>query len=489
MGLFDRWRRPFRIVVPADVRTLLTALTTAGFASYAVGGCVRDTLLGRMPHDWDITTAARPEDIGAVLTAAGAEVIGQVGEAFAVSVVRYGAASYEVATFRGETYGADSHRPEHIYYADSLADDLARRDFTVNAMAADADGRIYDPYDGRRDLRRRRLATVGNPVERFSEDALRLFRACRFAAELDMRPTRELCAAMPQAFSRVRGLSLMRIKQETERLLVAPAVGRGLDLFVRSGLAACSCRGRQDGREFAVPLLPELMHLPDTPQQPEFHAYDAWLHTLVTVQHAPATLIGRWSALFHDAAKGLPDIRAVRDGKLTDYGHDVRGAEMAREVLTRWGYPSAVTERVAFLVGMHMRYHYFVQHESADTRKWLRKLARSGAFRTTAELRDAMRQLGELCVADVIGCGRARSHTDGHIAFAAYVDDVLDAMPVHTRDLHYADTLPRVAGARTGEVLRVLLGRVQDGRLDNTPDALQEAAVRYLARHTGEDRS
>lgn len=477
------------MALPADVRTLLTALNEAGFAAFAVGGCVRDTLLGRTPHDWDITTAARPDDIAAVLTAAGAEVVGQVGEAFAVSVVRYGGESYEVATFRGETYGADSHRPERIYYADSLAEDLARRDFTVNAMAADADGRIYDPYDGRRYLRRRRLATVGRPEERFREDALRLFRACRFAAELDMVPTRELCAAMPQAFYRVRGLSLMRIKQETERLLVAPAVARGLDLLVRSGLASCTCRGRRDGRDFDVPLLPELAHLPDTPQQAEFHAYDAWMHTLVTVQHAPATLIGRWSALFHDAAKGLPDIRALRNGKLTDYGHDVRGAEMARDVLTRWGYPPALTERVAFLVGMHMRYHYFVQHDVADARKWLRKMARSGTFRTAAELREAMRQLYALCVADVVGCGRAHSHIDGHTAFAAYVDDILETMPVHTRDLHYADELPRMAGSRTGAVLKALLRRVQDGQLDNTPERLQEAAVRYLTRHTGEDRS
>lgn len=487
MRILERWRKSSRIALPTAVRELLTILSAAGFEAYAVGGCVRDTWIGRIPHDWDITTAARPDEIVAVLTAAGAEVIPQIGDAFAVSLVRWRGGMYEIATFRGETYGADSHRPETVYYADSLAEDLARRDFTVNAMAADADGRICDPYDGRRDLRRRRLMTVGRPDERFNEDALRLFRACRFTAQLDLLPARELCAAMPAAFDRVRGLSLMRVKQEVEKLLVAPAVARGLDLLVRSGLAACTCRGRKDGRDFPVPILPELMHLPDTPQQPEFHAYDAWMHTLVTVQHAPATLIGRWSALFHDVAKGLPDIRAWRDGKLTDYGHDVRGAEMARTVLTRWGYAPSLVERVAFLVEMHMRYHYFVHHEAANVRKWLRKLARSGRFRTTAELQDALRQLCALCVADVIGCGRPHSHIDGHTALADYIDEELVTMPVHTRDLHYPPSLPREAGERTGELLRSLLQRVQDGQIDNTQEALQAAAVRYLQRHTERD--
>lgn len=203
--ILERWRKSSRIALPTAVRELLTILSAAGFEAYAVGGCVRDTWIGRIPHDWDITTAARPDEIVAVLTAAGAEVIPQIGDAFAVSLVRWRGGMYEIATFRGETYGADSHRPETVYYADSLAEDLARRDFTVNAMAADADGRICDPYDGRRDLRRRRLMTVGRPDERFNEDALRLFRACRFTAQLDLLPARELCAAMPAAFDRVRG--------------------------------------------------------------------------------------------------------------------------------------------------------------------------------------------------------------------------------------------------------------------------------------------
>ena len=268
-----------RYPLPEAVRTLLQTLEQAGFEAYAVGGCVRDTLLGRTPHDWDITTAATPDEVERVFAASPFKVVGTVGRAFGVSLVEWAGATYEVATFRGEEYGADSHRPEKVYYAKHLADDLARRDFTVNAMAFRSDGILIDPYDGRKDLRKKRLQTVGAPDERFREDALRLFRACRFIAQLGFRPTRELCAAMPPAFARVEGLSLERVRAELDRLLVAPYAGRGLDLFVRSGLAEQTCRVREQGIDQTVAILPELSHLPETPQG-RFHAYDAWLHTL-----------------------------------------------------------------------------------------------------------------------------------------------------------------------------------------------------------------
>lgn len=470
-----------RYALPTQVRELLAVLQDAGYEAYAVGGCVRDTLLGREPHDWDITTAARPEEVTAVFRAAGYEVVPQVGTAFAVSVVRTAGAQYEVATFRGERYGEDSHRPETVYYADSLAEDVARRDFTVNAMALDAEGRLYDFYEGKRDLNRQVLRTVGEPAERFREDALRLFRACRFTAELGFRATPELCAAMPAAFGRVAGLSLERVRGEVERILVAPYAARGMDLLVRSGLAARVCSRRVDGRRVEVPILPELAHLPATVQA-SGHRYDAWLHTLVVLEHTPPVLEERWAALFHDVAKGLPGIRGEKEGEPTDYGHDREGARMAQAVLTRWGYRQDFVDSVAFSVAMHMKYHYFVNNEEADAERWLRRLARSGRFRRQADMTAALARLGRLCVADVIGCGRPESATAGHEAFGEYMADLAATMPVHTRDLHYPPELPKRCGALTGECLRVLLKRVQDGQLANEPAALLAAALRHKAR-------
>lgn len=467
--------------VPTAVRKVLQVLTDAGHEAYVVGGCVRDILLGRTPKDWDITTSARPETVEKLMCAAGYTVISQVGSAFAVTVVKTESGTYEVATFRGERYGADSHRPEAVYYANSLAEDVSRRDFTFNAMALSEAGELYDFYEGKRDIKRRRLQTVGDPGTRFREDALRLFRACRFVAELDVLPTAALCRAMPTAFDRVAGLSLERVRSEVERILVAPKVSRGLDLLVRSGLAAQSVQKREAGTVQTVPILPELTHLPDT-KQAWGHRYDAWIHTLVVTEHTRPMLIDRWAALFHDVAKGMEGIRAWQDGQPTDHGHDRKGAEISREVLQRWGYGHEVVEAVAFLVEMHMKYHYFVNNESADTVRWLRQLARSGRFRRTADLAAAMERLGTLCVADVIGCGRPEGATDGHVAFGEYVAALLQEMPVHTADLHYPKTLPAMCGASTGACLQVLLKRVQDGTLRNESTTLAAAARHYMDR-------
>lgn len=475
------WRRGRRYPLPAEVGELLDALTAAGYAAYAVGGGVRDLLLGKEPQDWDLATAARPEEIERVLTARGAEVIPQVGAAFAVALVRYRGKTYEVATFRGETYGADAHRPAEVYYADSLAEDVARRDFTVNALALDATGRLHDLVDGARDLRRRCLRTVGEPAERFCEDALRLFRACRLIAQVELHPTWELCAAMPAAFPRVAGLSLERVRTELERLLLAPAAGRGLDLLVRSGLAAQHCRVKADGAYREVAILPELMHLPQTPQG-SHHAYDAWLHTLVVTEHTPARLVTRYGALFHDVAKGLPGIRGEKDGEPTDYGHADKGAELAYAALRRLGYSEAFARDVEFIVANHMKYHDYANGLAADPVRWLRKLARSGRFRTTAELVRAMDDLGAVCVADVIGTGRQEGATAGHEAFAEYLRECLRSMPVHTRDLNYPPELPQVCGKATGAVLHNLLRRVQDGQLPNEPAALLAAAKKHWER-------
>ncbi len=478
---FPGW--PRRYPLPEGVKAALDCLEESGYEAYAVGGCVRDLLLGREPHDWDLTTSARPEQVAEVFAAAGYTVIPQVGEAFAVTLVRKGEEQYEVATFRGETYGRDSHRPESVYYAQTLREDLARRDFTVNAMALDRDGRLHDEYEGRKDCRRRKLQTVGKPEERFHEDALRLFRACRFLSQLDFTPTKELCAAMPSAFARVEGLSLERVKAEVEKILLSSCPARGLDLLVRSGLAECRCRQKRNGVYTEVAILPELAHLPNTPQA-QGHRYDAWLHTLVVVQHTPAGLVERWGALFHDVAKGLPEIRAIRDGKITDYGHDKKGADMAMAMLTRWQYPARIVRRVGFLVRMHMHYHEVANNQHADARRWLRKLARSGEFYDAAELTEALEQLGAVCRADILGCGRSESATCGHEAFAAYLHAEMKSMPVRTADLAYSSELPKICGKETGNCLKNLLLRVQNNDLPNEAQALDDAARLYMKRRS-----
>lgn len=464
--------------------TLLKILEEAGFTAYIIGGAVRDILLGKEPHDLDIVTSARPDDIERVAGEAGLYCTGTVGKSFGVVVVNIENENYEVATYRSERYGADSHRPEEIYYADTLEEDLQRRDFTINALVMDADGNILDFVGGKKDIRNKCLRTIGKAEERFNEDALRLFRACRFVGQLDFRIHPSLAEGMRTAFPRVKGLSLDRVRNELDKLIISPAVAKGLDVLVRSGLAEQSCKIQKNGEVEEILILPEFAHLVDLPQDKNFHAFDGWVHTLAVTQAVPPESIIRWGALFHDIGKGMPDIRAIRKGRLTDYGHDLLGAKMAETALHRLQYPKRMVERVSWLVKNHMRFHYYAQHEEADPWKWMRKEANSGDFRSSAELTEACRQLMEVCVGDVIGCGRPHTATAGTYAFGACLMDIASSIPIHTRELHYDTTLPIDFGNETGLVLKALLQRVQNHQLENEPQALREAAENWRKRRS-----
>ena len=465
------------------VHRILRALNDAGFEAYVVGGAVRDLLMHKEPHDYDITTSARPEEIMAVAAKQNWKSVDVNGKTFGVVVLVIDGKTYEVASFRGEVYGEDSHRPERVWYAASLREDVMRRDFTINALAMDAAGQVYDYVGGRKDIRKRRLAAVGNAKERFQEDALRLFRLCRFAGQLDFLPEKKTQDAMPQAFGRVAGLSSDRVVAEIERLLVTPAAYKGLDILVRSGLGNCSCRRKENGEYVNIPIMPEFSHLPDTPQSPPFHVFDAWIHTLAVISYTPADLTLRYAALFHDVAKGAAGIRGIRDGRYTDYGHDRAGARIAAEVMTRWRRNKACIRRVAWLVKTHMKFHYFANTGQGNVVKWLRHEAGSNDFHSTAELAAAVRQATALAVADAKGC-RPDANTDGTVSFGKYMEELAGSMPVGTGDLQYDRRVPEICGSRTGDCLRVLLKRVQDGTLANEPDVFAAAAERWMKRRS-----
>lgn len=467
-------------------RSILAALNEAGFEAYIVGGAVRDLLMQKKPHDYDIATSARPEEIQALAEKKGWHTVEIHGEAFGIVVLVVGGMPYEVATFRGESYGEDSHRPDKVWYADTLREDVLRRDFTINALAMDKDGQIYDYVGGQKDIRKKRLVTVGDPVRRFQEDALRLFRACRFAGQLDFMASPDLIQAMPQAFGRVAGLSLQRVVNELDRLMVTPAAYKGLDILVRTGLGDCSCRQKVKGIYESVPILPELTHLVTTPQSKPFHLFDAWFHTLATVANTPPDLTVRYAALFHDVAKGLPGIRGIHKGRYTDYGHDAKGAEIAEAILLRFQKKPAFAKRVAWLVKTHMKFHFFANTAEGDVNKWLRREALQGPFRRSSELAEAVSQATQLACGDILGCGHAHADTSGTKSFGAYMTQLAQEMPVSTKDLTYDRRIPESCQRQTGACLKVLLKRVQNKELANNPDALAEAATHWLKRHEGD---
>lgn len=461
---------------------LLTWLTEAGFTAYIVGGAVRDYVMGRPFHDIDIATSAKPEEVLAVLDAHHVAHTDLVGKNFGVVVATLDGKPYEIATFRGERYGVHSHKPEEVWYADTWEEDVKRRDFTINGLAMDKQGQVIDLVGGVQDCKKRVLRTIGNSTNRFHEDPLRLFRACRFIGQLNVLPHRSLLDGMAKAFPRVAGLSLARVKEELHKLLVSPYVAKGLDVLVQSGLADCSCTVKENGQERIIPILPELHHLVNLPQEPMFHRFDGWYHTLAVVQHTKPDLLLRWAALLHDVGKGMPTVRAVRNGRLTDHSHDEVGAKMAYDLLLRLQYTPDFAQRVSWLVARHMRFHYFASHDEADGIKWARKEALSGNFRNARELQEAWNQLSEICQADVIGCGNPNASTASTAAFGEYMQDIMDRMPIQSKDLNYDERVVQVGATYMAQLMKFLIRQVQDGHTPNKPEALYQAAKQKIER-------
>ena len=275
---------------PSYVITVLELFRKHGFEAYVVGGAVRDLLCGKHPHDYDIVTSARPEETRRLCKGAGLSVVENLGENFGVLILLVEGRAVEVAAYRKEVYGTDAHRPSGVAYCQTLEEDLARRDFTVNAMAMDLAGNLTDPYSGQRDLEHHVLRVVGSPSDRFSEDALRMFRACRFVAQLGFLPEAGILPAIKSEAPRAKGLSLSRVKAELHKLLRAPYAGQGMNLMVQSGLAGMSCRIKKEGTYESVPILPELLDLVGVPQNPRFHPFDVWGHIWHALDHSDGSL-------------------------------------------------------------------------------------------------------------------------------------------------------------------------------------------------------
>ena len=319
--------------VPASAREALSRLSAAGYAAFLVGGCVRDSLLGRTPGDWDITTAALPEQVEAVF--AGERII-ETGLKHGTVTVLLEGLPLEITTFRTETGYSDHRHPDAVAFTPSLTEDLARRDFTVNAMACSLAGEIIDPFGGQADLGKRIIRCVGDPYKRFEEDALRILRALRFAAQLDF----EIAPATAAAAHALRGslelVSRERIAVELTKLLCGPAARRIITEYWEI---------------LAVPL-PELAPMAGLDQRNKYHCFDVLGHSAAAVEATPPEPVLRWAALLHDVGK--PACFTVdEEGRGHFYGHAKRSGPMAREILTRLRFDHDTVNRVSTLVELH----------------------------------------------------------------------------------------------------------------------------------------
>ena len=330
----------------AEVAPLAERFAAAGRRLYLVGGVVRDTVLGRPvgDRDLDFTTDARPEETEAIL-AGWADAVWTQGRRFGTIGCRTGGRTMEITTHRAEAYHPDSRKPD-VAFADAVEADLARRDFTVNAMALSVvpaeRPRLIDPYHGLDDLAARRLRTPLRPEESFSDDPLRMLRAARFIAAYDLRPDPALVQAVQDLRGRLEIVSAERIRDELDKLLVVPTPGAGLWFAVRTGLA----------EEF-LPELPALR----LEQDPVHRHKDVLAHTVAVVEKTRPKRIVRLAALFHDVGK--PKTRSFGPNGVSFHHHEVVGARMAEERMRALRYPVEDIVVVRKLVELHLRFHTY----------------------------------------------------------------------------------------------------------------------------------
>jgi tRNA nucleotidyltransferase (CCA-adding enzyme) len=435
--------------LPHSVRRCIDALESAGFEAYAVGGCVRDHLLGLTPHDYDLCTSALPHETQAVFPAENLVLAGvkhgTVGVVTEDGVV-------EITTYRTEGGYADSRHPDWVRFVPELREDLARRDFTVNAMAYSPTRGYADPFGGQADLEKGILRAVGDPRLRFSEDALRILRGVRFAVRFRLNPDSATEKAMAELAPTLDKLARERVFDELCKLL---QLVNAADLLRFSPILAAA--------------IPELGPMIGFDQHSPHHAFDVFTHTAYVCGNVPPELPLRWAALLHDVGKpGCFTQDSTGRGHF--YGHAQVGAEIADGILRRLKAPTALRERVTFLIRHHMT-------PLTPDRKLLKR---------------RLSQFGDEAVFQILALQRGDFGSKGVLGEAADFDEIENLLHeilaenacLQIKDLKIGGkdlmALGIPAGPIIGKCLNHLLEQVLDDQLPNEPQALLTAAAHFL---------
>lgn len=446
-------------LVPPDVLGICRRLREKGKRGWIVGGCVRDLLRGQPAKDWDVATDARPEDIVRFFR----KVIPTGIQHGTVTVVIKGV-HYEVTTLRGEGAYSDGRRPDSVEFVDDITADLARRDFTMNAIAIDpVDGHLIDPFGGRGDLEARVVRAVGDPNERFAEDGLRVLRAARFAATLEhtIEPETERAMGTARSHETFRRVSQERVREEWLKAMRARRPSVAFEVMRRTDILSITC--------------PELIESVGC-EQNRWHSFDVWGHAMACLDACRPDPVLRMAALLHDVGKPRTRAFSEKTQDWTFYDHERVGAEIADPILFRLRFSNDQRAKIVALVRHHL-ICYADDWSDAAVRRWLR--------RVTPELLPELLDLG---VADAMGKGRDASED---VATLGRLKERAEALlsagaALSARDLAVnGKTLMQGLGIAPGPIIGQILERLVEVVTDepeaNTPERLMDAARDVLA--------
>jgi len=450
-------------LVPEEIAVVVKTLENKGFEAYLVGGCVRDLLIGIKPKDWDITTNATPEEIISAFPKTFYEneygTVGVVNEEPKDPTLKV----VEVTPYRLESKYSNRRHPDEVKFGKKLEEDLNRRDFTVNAIALKLEnsigqkykGHVIDPHKGHQDIIKRTLKTVGNPYERFSEDALRMMRAIRIATELDFTINKETEDGIKNNAKHIAHVSCERIRDEFSRILMSERPMYGISLCHEYGLL-----------KHFLPEIEEGIGV----KQNKAHAYDVWEHLLRTLQHAEKNkwaLDIRLAALLHDVAKPAVRLWSEEKKDWTFHGHDVVGGKMAAKILARLMFPVKTIDKVVKLVRWHMFFSDTDQITLSSVRRLLRNVG-------TENIWDLM----NVRACDRIGTGRPKEHPYRLRKYKAMIEEVMhDPVTVGMLKIDGSKIMEVSKlhpGPKIGHILHALLEEVMEDPKLNTPEYLQK---------------
>jgi len=442
------------VQIPKEVQNILKTLEKEGFEAYIVGGCVRDFLLNKNPKDWDITTNAKPEQIQKLFADCFYEnKFGTVGiktdsKEDSLKVV-------EATTYRTEAQYTDRRHPDKIEFSTSLSEDLKRRDFTVNALAMNLKGDIVDLFEGQKDLKEGIIRTVGGPKERFGEDALRLLRAIRFAAQLNFTIEDKTINAIKQNAKLIKKIAPERTRDELIKLIDTKNAYNGILFMKDTGLLDL--------------ILPEVAKGIGV-QQAKHHIYTVFEHNALALKWAAEhdyPIHVRFAALFHDIGK--PQTKRGKGEAATFYGHEVVGARITKKLMQRLKFSREFTERVVRLV----RYHLFYYNVGEVTESSIRRLiAKVGT--------ENMDDLVKVRICDRMGSGVPKPEPYRLRHFRYMIDKVQkDAISVGMLKISGNNVIKELGigpSPKVGQVLSILLDEVLDDQSKNTKAYLVKRA-------------